>query len=150
VRIVGDSRKFLSFGDVVLDLYPGRGPLAGIHAALHSSQSEWNLVLAVDLPFLTPEFLRFLLVEARHSSAVVTVPSAGSRLHPLCAVYRRQFLVPAGRALAAGRNRIDALFPELPVRTISEDELTAAGFHARMFRNLNTPEDWAAAQRDFD
>src|SRR5450755_4577761 len=73
IRIVGDARKFAGFGQVVEDVYRDRGPLGGIHAALSSSTTEWNLMLAVDLPFVEPEFLKFLLQRARGSNATVTV-----------------------------------------------------------------------------
>src|SRR5258705_3897791 len=51
VAIVGDPAKFGSYGVVVPDLYPGCGPLAGIHAALLHSSAELNMVLAVGMPF---------------------------------------------------------------------------------------------------
>lgn len=149
VRIVGAPEKFSAFGVTVPDIYPGRGPLGGIHAALSNSATDWNLILAVDLPFLDGRFLPYLLTEAQSAQAMVTLPSAAGHLHPLCAVYRKPFGVEAERALAAGRNKVDALFSEAPVRIITEDELTAAGFNASIFRNLNTPEEWEQAKRQF-
>ena len=62
VCIVGDAKKFAAFGRVVEDVYRERGPLGGIHAALSGSTTELNLMLAVDLPFVTPAFLQYLLV----------------------------------------------------------------------------------------
>ena len=53
VTIVGDAAKFASYGPVVADLYPGCGPLAGIHAALSAFFAELNLVMAVDMPFVS-------------------------------------------------------------------------------------------------
>ena len=50
VRIVGAFESFRAHGRVVEDVFPGRGPLGGIHAALSSSAAELNLMLAVDLP----------------------------------------------------------------------------------------------------
>ena len=141
VRIVGDPRKFSSFAPAIADIYPARGPLGGIHAALTDSTSDLNLALAVDLPFLDARLLRYLIVEAESTDAVVTVPRAGGHLHPLCAIYRKQFLAPAGRALAENRNKLDALFNEVEVRIIPEDDLTAAGFSLATFRNLNSPAD---------
>jgi len=149
LRIVGDPKKFAAFGLIVPDIYLGRGPLGGIHAALSNSATDWNMILAVDLPFLEPRFLRYLIAEAQTSDAVVTVPSAAGHLHPLCAVYRKQFCATAERALAEGRNKLDALFSEVPVRTIGEDELAVAGFNASIFRNLNTRDDWEQAKQHF-
>ena len=74
VLIVGDRRKFASFAAVVEDVFTGCGPLGGIHAALRASQTDLNLVLAVDVPFVSPALLKLLVARARDSSAVVTVP----------------------------------------------------------------------------
>jgi molybdopterin-guanine dinucleotide biosynthesis protein A len=146
VRIVGSREKFAEFAPVVEDEYAGRGPLGGIHAALAASGSEFNLMLAVDLPFLQLKFLQHLVGEARSAKAVVTVPQAAGGLQPLCAVYRRQFRTLAEQALAQGKNKIDSLFARIPVRVIEESELTRFAFPATMFDNLNTPEEWEQAR----
>lgn len=146
VRIVGDAQKFKTFGRVVEDVYRSQGPLGGIHAALSSSATELNLVLAVDLPFVGPEFLDYLLSRARGSGATVTIPHAGGGLQPLCAVYRRGFGEVAERSLRGGKNKIDALFTTVETAVIDEEELVRAGFSAEMFRNLNTPEEWEKAK----
>src|SRR5712664_4508691 len=96
VAIVGDPAKFTKYGSsdyesVVADIFPGCGPLAGIHAALLHSSAELNLMLAVDVPFVSQELLAFLFAEAGESDAIVTVPRSGKGLQPLCAVYRRDF-----------------------------------------------------------
>ncbi len=146
VRIVGDAKKFAAFGQVVEDVYRDRGPLGGIHAALSSSATEWNLMLAVDLPFIEPEFFRYVLLRARESDATVTVPRAGGGLQPLCAVYHRKFAEVAEESLRDGKNKIDWLFAKVETRVIEEDELARAGFSAEMFRNVNTPEELEMAK----
>jgi molybdopterin-guanine dinucleotide biosynthesis protein A len=146
VRIVGDARKFAAFGGVVEDVYRDRGPLGGIHAALSSTTTDLNLILAVDLPFLGPKFLQYLLLRARESGATVTVPRAGSRLHPLCAAYRRGFTQVAEQSLRDGKNKVDSLFAGVPTCVIDEKELEQAGFSVEMFRNLNTPEEFETAK----
>jgi molybdopterin-guanine dinucleotide biosynthesis protein A len=150
VKIIGGPEKFASFGNVVPDKYAERGPLGGIHAALLSSATDCNLILGVDLPFVQPRFLSFLVSEAETSGAVVTLSSTGGYLQTLCAVYRKDFLKLAEAALAGGRNKIDALLPGISVRVINEQELTAAGFSSSMFRNLNTPEEWEFARNEFE
>jgi len=141
VRIVGDAKKFAAFGRVVEDVYRGRGPLGGIHAALSSSTTDLNLLLAVDLPFVTANFIEYLLSRARESGAIVTLPRAGGGLQPLCAVYLRSFAEVAEQSLRAGKNKIDSLFATVGTRVIEEDELVRAGFSVGMFRNLNTPHE---------
>lgn len=129
------------------DVFRGQGPLAGIHAALKSTATQLNLILAVDTPFLVPEFLRFLVAEAESGGALVTVPFLGGRYQPLCAVYRKGFAPIAERALSAGRNKIDSLYAETTTRRITEAEIRHLAFDARMFENLNTPEDLQRARQ---
>ena len=52
VRIVGSAEKFAPFAPVVEDIFCDCGPLGGIHAALRSSPTELNVMLAVDTPFV--------------------------------------------------------------------------------------------------
>ena len=148
VRMVGDSGKFAAFAPVVEDVFRGCGPLAGIHAALRASSAELNLMLAVDLPFVSTPLLQFLIARARSvPEALVTVPRGGGGWQPLCAVYRRQFADVAEEALREGRNKIDALFDAAQTLVIAEEELEGAGFSWKMFRNLNTQEELTAASR---
>jgi len=146
VRIVGDPAKFTSSAPAVEDIFPGCGPLAGIHAALRASSCSMNLIVAVDLPFVSPALLRFLAARAQSSSATITVPRVEGRNQPLCAIYRPAFADAAENALKQGRYKIDALFADELTQAIGEDELQQNGFSARMFRNLNTPEELAEAR----
>jgi len=148
VLIVGDRDKFSAFASVVEDVFPDCGPLGGIHAALQTSRSALNLVIAVDLPFVEFRFLEYLLEQARATTALVTVPRVAGGWQPLCAVYRREFANWAEHALQRGRNKIDSLFSEVETRVLAEDELTQSGFSSKMFQNLNTPEDLERARID--
>jgi len=145
VHIVGEPSKFAPFAPVVEDIFPDCGPLGGIHAALRASQREMNVILAVDLPFVSFALLQFLITRASNSSASVTLSRAGGFWQPLCAVYRRGFAEAAERALLAGHYKIDPLFKEVPVQEIDQEELETAGFTPAIFRNLNTPEELAEA-----
>ena len=147
VRIVGDPGKFTPFAPVVEDIFRECGPLGGIHAALRGSEFDLNLMLAVDLPFVSPSLLQFLIDRARDSAAAAaTVPRTAHGWQPLCAVYRRQFTYIAEKALRERRYKIDALFETARAQAIHEEELRAAGFSPDLFQNLNTPEDLAMAR----
>jgi molybdopterin-guanine dinucleotide biosynthesis protein A len=148
VRIVGDPARFAKYGSVVADIFPGCGPLAGIHAALVHSPAELNLMLAVDMPFVSRELLAFLFAAAADAEnhAIITVPRTSKGFQPLCAVYRREFSIAAEQALRAGKYKIDAAFPSVRIRVIEEAELAAAGFSEQSFFNVNTPQDRLAAE----
>jgi molybdopterin-guanine dinucleotide biosynthesis protein A len=146
VHIVGDPAKFAPFAPAIEDIFPGCGPLGGIHAALRSSPTDLNLILAVDLPFVSPALLQLFVTRAKNSPAsVVTLAQANGGSQPLCAIYRRSFADVAEIALRAGRYKIDALFDHATTQIVREQELEAAGFAPRIFRNLNTPEELAEA-----
>ena len=148
VHIIGNPAKYAPFAPVVEDIFPGCGPLGGIHAALVPSATDLNVILAVDTPFVSLALLQFLLTRARNRpEAIVTVARANGGLQPLCAVYRRQFAEAAEQALRAGRHKIDALFDPVSTQVIGESELESAGFSPNIFRNLNTPDDLVRAQK---
>jgi len=146
VHIVGDPAKFAPFAPTIEDIFPGCGPLAGIHAALHASQTDLNVILAVDVPFVSQTLLDYFIFRAENSNANVTLARAAGGLQPLCAVYRRSFANVAEDALRAGRYKIDALFDQTSTQVIEEAELESVGFSPRIFRNLNAPQDLVAAQ----
>ncbi len=148
VRIVGEVERFARFAETVPDIFTGRGPLGAIHAALRSTNTDFNLILAVDTPFIAPGFLRYLRDQALASCELVTVPRAGGRVQPLCAIYRRAFAEPAEELLTQGRNKIDLLFAPDRTRIITEEEIERLAFPARMFDNLNTREELARARAE--
>jgi len=146
VAIVGDPARFAKYEAVVGDIFSGCGPLAGIHAALVHSSARLNLMLAVDMPFVSRELLAFLFAAAENTGATISVPRTIKGLQPLCAVYRRDFRTAAEQALRAGKYKIDAAFFNVTVRVIEESELAAAGFSEQNFFNVNTPQDRLSAE----
>ena len=139
--------------EAIEDVFPDCGPLGGIHAALRSSASDVNLILAVDLPFVEAEFLRFLLHQVHQAPAgtdevlpLAIVPRAARGWQPLCAVYRKGFADAAERALHERHYKIDSLFSQVPVHAVEEQEIIQAGFSLGIFDNLNTPEELKLAE----
>lgn len=131
---------------VLADKESGIGPIAAIHTALSHSTTDWNLIVAVDLPLLSPEMLIWLANFASHSCELAIVPRVKSRLQPLSAVYHRDLLSDVERALEKGESSIHRLLERVNTRIIEEDQLIAHGFNPEMFLNVNTPEDLERAR----
>lgn len=139
--------------DPILPGEAGAGPLAGILAALEASNAALNLFLAVDIPGVPIEFLRWMTARAGQTQASLTIPFAAGRVQPLCAVYHRNLasgirrcvesgerrVYPALRAAASG---IDAFDVESIIAAGALNPLPA-GFPHQWFRNLNTPLEFA-------
>ncbi|MGH9414621.1 MAG: GTP 3',8-cyclase MoaA [Terriglobales bacterium] len=121
------------------DAVTSRGPLGGILAAL-----AWQprvLVLACDLPHLTPEFLRYLMARG-DSFDGWTWPGH----QPLCAVYTRSLQPHLQAAAAAAGGSVPPLSQILaaaPQQCLTPAEL--ARFGTRLFDNLNTPAEYQHA-----
>jgi len=150
VVVVGPRENFTGEAvRMIADVMPGCGPLGGIYAGLLQARTEYNLFLGCDMPFVTPRFLRFLASHALASKSDVTVAqSRYGRFEPLCAVYRKRAARAIGLGLRAGNYKAGAFCHRARCRTLTWAELTRAGFQPNLFANLNTPEDYQAAQRN--
>ena len=141
-----DPYRFLHL-PIIPDIQPGYGPLMGLYSGLQAARGELALLVAVDMPFLAPEFLRFLLAQAQEHDADVVIPEAEGRLHPLCAVYRRATCLPAAEAsIARGQRRLIAFHPQVRVRRIPESTLRTFSPDLRVLMNVNTPEELEQAR----
>ena len=143
-----EAYRFLGI-PVFPDLLPGEGPLGGLLTALEVSSAEVVAVTACDMPFLNPALLLaqrdLLLVEG----ADVVIPRSADGLEPLHAVYRRGVCLPAVRAaLAAGERRMTAWLRAVRVREMAPAEALAVDPDGLSFTNINTPEEFARAERE--
>ncbi len=134
----------------VADHYLAAGPLAGLHAGLSVARYDLMLVVAVDMPFVNPELVRYLAELTSDVDAVVPqVPNQDTgqpELEPLHAIYRRTCLPVIEECLASGRRRVGSFLPQVRVRDVSAEEIRLRDPQFRSFANVNTPQDWAAAR----
>ena len=145
-QLSGFERVLLSTGDPTLaeglsvectaDLYPGMGPLAGLHAAFCAVDSEALLVLPCDLPFFTEQAAAYLLDRMpEDADALVCIDSTG-RIHPLCGIYRRSVLPALEARLKAGELRVMSFLYSLNWKGLQDAEILPD----KLFLNVNSPE----------
>ena len=151
VALLGPAGRFGGYGfPVIPDRLPNRGPLMALCTGLESSNYDWNVFLACDLPFVGHAFLRLLVERALASRAHVVVPHTSEGWQPLCAAYNKSCLPALNHALQEGRDKISSVFRLLPVDPITTRELDSAGICAQTFHNMNTMKDWSMAKRQLE
>jgi molybdopterin-guanine dinucleotide biosynthesis protein A len=132
---------------------PGSGPLAGIATALAATRSSWNLIVACDLPYLTSNWLEWLLSRALRSRGEAVVPRAERGIEPLAAVYRRECGGPIAAALARGVRKVSDAIEEFRADFVYPREWRGIDPSGLVLRNMNAPGDyeealkWWAAER---
>lgn len=76
---------------IVQDIIPEKGPMGGIYSGLSASETEWNLFLPCDTPFL--QFDMFLEMRKHLPSNKIVVPKMeDNRIHPLIGYYNKDLL----------------------------------------------------------
>ncbi|HUJ82262.1 MAG TPA: molybdenum cofactor guanylyltransferase [Candidatus Acidoferrales bacterium] len=149
--IVGPPTRYIALGyNVIPDDAPGIGPLGGIATALRHSNQGWNLILGCDLPFMTSDWLDYLIGRAVESSADAVVPQSAAGAEPLCAMYRKTCVTPVLAAIATGVRKVTDAFTSLTIESVPPQEWKPFDESGQLFKNMNTPEDFEAADAMFE
>ncbi len=142
VLLVGGDPPADAPGRRVPDPDGPRCALRGLVGALEAARGERVLVLATDLPLVTPDLL-LGLIAFPHADAVVPRDAAGA--HPLCAIYRRESVLPVARDTLAGeRLAIRHVLDAVETAWLEGDALRALDPRGRALANVNAPEDLEA------
>lgn len=113
--------------------------LRGIAAALAAATTERVLVVATDLPLLTPDFVLGLVA---WPEAEAVVPRTADGLQPLCALYRRAPALEAAKAqLESGRLKLTDWLDALETTTLEPEDVAGLDPSGLALTNVNTPED---------
>jgi molybdopterin-guanine dinucleotide biosynthesis protein A len=119
------------------DAQPDIGPLGGLVSGLRSCSTPLLLVLAIDLPRMTSDYLRRLIARSSETSGAVP------RGQPVSAVYPRRALSIAECCLTNGEHSMQNFAARcLSEGLVRQEEIVPADEH--LFLNLNTPEDLLA------
>lgn len=130
---------------IVRDVRPERGSLVGLHTALITARTS-VLVVAWDMPFVSRALLE-LITASGETEPFVTIPESPAGLEPFCALYTSACTPIVEAAIDAGDLRMSSMLRRFPSMTrLSEAEVTSVGDPARLFFNVNTPHDLAAAE----
>ena len=133
---------------LVSDLIPDRGALGGLYTAIASATNPFVAVIACDMPFASPKLIEGMTtLMVQHEADVVIAKSDGG-YEPLHALYRRETCLPAiEAAVHADKWKVIAWFPQVKVYELTAEELNSLNPDGLAFWNVNTPEEFAEAER---
>jgi len=127
------------------DVIPDSGSLGGIYTAIHSSRCEYTLVVACDMPFVSPKLLRYM-ISLCDGVCDVIVPRVDGYPEGLHALYRKTCLLPIRRRLEAQQLKVIGFYGEVNVRYLDEPEYAALDPNGMSFQNINTPDELRTAE----
>jgi molybdopterin-guanine dinucleotide biosynthesis protein A len=174
IHILSANPALAAYAPLVPDLHPNCGPVGGIEAALAHSTHDWNLILAVDLPFLPAAVLHHwaICITAPTETNRVAMFTADGRPQPAVCLLHRQIAPSIAAAIALEEFKLlPVLEASAHVLALQQDQpleqllsftesgaphldsemwvnVTAAQRAAQplWFTNLNTPQDLALAE----
>lgn len=130
---------------LIKDEIQHQGPMGGIQAGLRSSKTEWNTVVGCDMPFVTLDFVKSLILNASDSVDAV-IPLSSKGIEPLLALYSKRCLPAIDRLLESGSRKITNLLEAVRVRYVDYSGMDN-GNQPSVFFNINTPLDLQSAQK---
>jgi molybdenum cofactor guanylyltransferase len=133
-----EPEKFTFTGlPTVADLFPGSGPVAGIHACLTQSSAEHHLVIGCDLPWLDTRLFEFILQNS-HNYQVVMPTHKGFK-ETMASYYHQSCSPTLAKALKEKRYKIfDAI---APLKTFYPEIDNEEFYSGKLFANVNYRED---------
>ncbi len=134
---------------IAADVMPGFGALGGIHAAVAQAPAP-VVAVAWDMPFVNVTLVR-LLADALASGHDAVLPASDGRrgMEPLCAAYGPACEPAIRRALERGDRRAISFHDDVSVAILPLEEVAQAGRPDLLFFNINTAEDLAQAERQW-
>jgi molybdopterin-guanine dinucleotide biosynthesis protein A len=126
----------------VMDMFPGLGPIGGIHGGLRFMKGDRALAAACDMPFFDIVLAKKLLALSEGYEAVV--PRDGEWFQPLFAVYGKSSLPVFESHISRGTKRPLEVIRNLRTRYVdrNEWEVMEKNKGKDIFYNINFPKDY--------
>ena len=138
---LAESNKFPHPGaGEIIDLRPGKGPLAGLEAAFKQTDADLVFLTATDLPLGTLDLAKILIELIENYDACVIRRSDGL-VEPLFAVYSSSCLPHVQRLLDEGHYSFRELLETIRVRWVPESQIMEHDL-SKVLYNVNSPDDY--------
>lgn len=124
------------------DIYPGEGPISGMHSAFCHCDSEYIFVMACDMTRFSPEYACYQAERMNREQSEACVTMRGEKMEPFHGFYHRSLLGDMEQRLIVHKTSIFQLLKKHRITEITEEEMRFYADPEKLFRNLNTPQDY--------
>lgn len=125
---------------IIEDEYKDCGPIGGIFSCLKASLKESNLIIPVDMPYITTDLIDYLIMMADPERvSVIRLPNGF--IEPLCAIYPKNTFKLFEKAIIKGNYKLISLLKSLDFKAIDVNN-SLSFYKEDMFSNVNTLEDY--------
>ena len=120
----------------IKDKFNFQAPINGIFSALSKTHSDWNFVISIDLPLMTPKLIKKIWQSGNKSKNAI-VPKIGDYLQPVCAFYHRKVLPEISNQIEKNELSLHALIDCIKTDYVKMDN------YSKQFSNMNTQDDYS-------
>lgn len=143
VLLITNSHEDYGFLELPIftDIYPGKGPLGGIHSGLVNSKTEKNFVISCDVPLMTKEMIQHI-VDYKTDAPIVFCEAAGYH-QPLVGLYCKTVLSKIEEMFGSSEaidNSLHCFLKKVKIEIIHPQDLLF--YKDEIFFNLNNPDDY--------
>ena len=120
------------------DEYQGKGPLAGLHAAMQTTCSQYIYLLACDMPVVCLPFIQYMKECLRQNPADVCACEVNGQLETFNTFYSRDLLPEVVNRLENGNRSLFRFIYGTQASIISSEDARRFNPDLDMFTNINT------------
>lgn len=124
------------------DEYEGKGPLAGVHAALSHAQSQYVYLLACDMPVVSLPFVRHMKERIRETGADICACKFNDRMETFNTFYSRSLLPDVTHRLETGNSSLFRFIYGNQTCVIEQEDAARFDQELSMFTNINTRSEY--------
>jgi molybdenum cofactor guanylyltransferase len=138
IIISSNDPKYNDWGfKTVADVIGGIGPIGGIISALEISETEDNLIISCDMPFLNHELFKYII--ENKNNALAATPVFNGFIEPLCSYINKKSLYGLKQFIRSGGYKIIDILESINYKKIIIDD-SLPFYNVELFHNINTPE----------
>lgn len=137
IIIVANNDAYDQFNyPVYNDIVENKGPLGGLYTGLHYSQTELNVVMSCDTPYVSQEVISLLLEVHKNN---ISIAGFNGKKHPTIGVFNKSIADQLFQAIVNDNLKLEMAYRQIGYDIIEMSQLET--IDDRVFANINTNEE---------